>query len=218
MRRADLFVALVVAAAGSGCMRIYPDPELPDLEVTWFDGDCQASPGDVVVTLIGLDDDTREERTVACTDGATTFEDVARQRYRVEGALLDENGGTFIDSDQDVDLRNGLDATVYLFFGGGATFRVAWTFDMGATCQSLGAELMEIQFLPAALTSYVACNDGVYFGFPGSGMFTVVLRAIDADAVVAMSPESAPFTVMPPFFTDIGSLTLTPCGASCPEP
>jgi hypothetical protein len=221
LRRADLFVALVVplvvAAAGSGCMRIYPDPELPDLEVTWFEGDCQSTTGDVVITLVGLDEDTREERTIACTEATTTFEDVHRQRYRVEGVLLDDSGEAFIDNEQDVDLRNGLDATAYLFFGGGATFRVAWTFDMGATCDSLGAQAMEIAFLPGTFSAYAICNTGEYFGFPGGGTFTMVLRALRADTVVAVSPESEPFTLMPPLFTDLGTMTLTPCGASCPE-
>ena len=198
-------------------MRIYPDPELPDLEVTWFDGDCQNTSGDVVITLIGLDEDTREERTLTCTDAATTFKDIHRQRYRVEGVLLDDSGGTFANSEQEVDLRNGLDTTAYLFFGGGATFRVAWVFDMEATCESLGADLVEIAFLPSDLRSYAGCLEGFYVGFPGSGTVTVMLRAIAGDAVVAVSPESAPFTLMPPLFTDLGTMTLTPCGASCPE-
>jgi hypothetical protein len=218
LRRADvLAMSTLLAALAGGCMRIYPDPELPDLEVTWFEGDCRPGTGDVVVTLIGLDEDTRDERTVACSAASTTFEDVPRQRYRIEGVLLDDSGATFVDGLQEVDLRNGLDSTVYLYFGAVANFRVAWTFDMGATCTSLGAELIEVAFLPSGFTSYATCFEGAYFGSPGNGTYTVILRAIAADAVVAVSPESAPFTLMSPLFTDIGTLALTPCGASCPE-
>src|ERR1051325_8713627 len=87
----NLFRASLVAViALGGCMRIYPDPDLPDVEVSWTKDDCAPGTGDVVVSLVGVDTPSyRSDVTVACNTLKTTYNDVARERYRVEGQLLD---------------------------------------------------------------------------------------------------------------------------------
>jgi hypothetical protein len=38
------------------------------------------------------------------------------------------------------------------------------------------------------------------------------------DGVVAVSPESAPAAIARGDITDVETLTLSPCGAACPQP
>jgi len=53
---------------------------------------------------------------------------------------------------------------------------------------------------------------------PLDGSYTFTSRAIAGNAVVAVSPDSAPFTITRGAVTDLGTLTLSPCGAGCPPP
>ena len=48
------------------------------------------------------------------------------------------------------------------------------------------------------------------------GTYTLSARALADDAVVAASLESGPFTITRGAITDLGTLTLSPCGAACP--
>lgn len=219
MRRAEL---LVLAAGLGGCMKIYPDPELPDVTVDWGADDCRQTTRDVVVTLTGLDDEssTRTE-TVPCTDLKVTIADVRRERFRVEGALLDLAGNPFITANGgEVDLRNGFDQSAGLYFEGFSNFRVSWAFSSG-TCESLSAIGMGVYFStpdePDREAYETSCSFPPFSANVPAGIYTVQLRALtETLQVVAVSPETAPVEIREGGFRDLGTQQLTPCGATCP--
>jgi hypothetical protein len=214
-------VWFAVLALG-GCMKIYPDPELPDVDVAWFESDCRAG-GVVVLTLIGVDNTSfRSERTVPCADLKAEFADVARERYRIEAALHSEAGAEVSTYEEELDLRNGLDERADLFFGFFSSLRVGWTFDMGATCESLDAESMLLQFtgttFPEPFQTVELCARGLAFPSLPDDTFTVVATAMTRDmAAVAVSPPSAEFTVEGESFVQV-VVVLMPCGDQCPMP
>ena len=201
-------------------MKIYPDPELPDIEATWYDGDCREGTGDVRVEVTGIDDPTDHlEAAAPCIDARLAFPDVARERYHVVGTLLDDAGAPFSAWDAIVDLRNGIGQRVDLYFGGGANVRVTWMFDAGASCESLGASTVVGRFTragnPQPYGVPALCQAGAVFASLPEGPFTVELRALAATGVVAPSVPT-PRDVMPAGLTSVGPLTLTPCDAPCP--
>jgi hypothetical protein len=199
-------------------MRIYPDPDLPDVKVSWYEEVCAEDAGDVVVALVGLDSSSRVEKTAPCVGPDVVFEDVPREQFRVEATLLDTAGNTLVQATWDADLRDGIDEKVELYFNPYSTFRVAWTFDAGESCASLGAEVMAIELLPSTeQLVYADCRDTPYYGYVRNGTYTMRLRAESATATVAVSAESAPFTLSSLDVTDLGTLTLSPC-APCPGP
>lgn len=211
---------LLGALALGGCMRIYPDPELPDVDVVWFEGDCRDGTGDVVLTLTSLESDATRAIQLPCMDYGYTFADVPRERFNMRGELYTANGEVFSRWNEEVDLRHGADKEVYLLFGGGANFRVSWEFDMGATCESIGAVIMSIDFLAVDYSLYARCQDTPFFGFPGNGTHSVQLRALTEEGeALAISPVSPEFTLMSfDQLVDIGTMILTPCDGVCPEP
>lgn len=214
MRRGDVLVAVAVASLTlGGCMRIYPDPELPDVVTEWSDVDCRPGTGNVVVALIGT---TRTEVTVPCADLGVTFADVAREQYRVEAFLEDTTGEPISRSDGEVDLRNGFDETVSLYFGGFGGFsnvRVSWNFTNGDTCESIDAELMNLRFtgtngaLP--FEDFAPCVLTPHFGTVPDGTYTLVITALDMRGTVARSAESEEFEIMGPELIDLGIITLS---------
>ncbi|CAN5748781.1 hypothetical protein BH11MYX3_BH11MYX3_30250 [soil metagenome] len=201
-------------------MKIYPDPELPDIQVEWGDQDCRAITGNVAVTITGVDSASTETMTVPCSDLRVTFADVARERFHIAGALLDLAGNVFSTNDSDVDLRNGFNESVGLYFDGFSNFRVAWTFEGGTTCQSLGVTYVAISFSlpdePDVVAFEYPCELTRVAAQAPEGTFTARMRAFAGEAVVAASEETAPFEVTPEGLTDFGTLTLVPCGAACP--
>ena len=215
MRRVDRLAAFAAASVAlGGCMAIYPDPELPDVIVRWYGEDCRPGTGAVAMALVGVDTTSRAEVTVPCADLTTTFADVARERYRFEGLLQDDSGEAFSRSDAEVDLRDGFDERVDLYFGAFSNFRVAWAFDMGATCESLGADGISLRFsdpdMTPAFQTFAACSQTPFFGtFPG-GTYTLGLRAFAGTTTVATSPESEEFEIADPDLTDLGVVTLSP--------
>ena len=219
MRRAEL---VILALAISGCMKIYPDPELPDITVTWGDQDCRDGSGNVAVTLTGLDADSTTTTTVRCKDLTVAFPNVARQRFHVAGSLLDLTGSELVSSDGgDVDLRNGFDRSTNLYFEGFSNFRVAWVFDGGASCGSLGATSIGIVFslpgMPDVDAYQTFCEQHDLSGMIAPETYTAHLQAYAGDqTVVAVSTETAPFVITATGHVDLGTLTLTPCGAACP--
>jgi hypothetical protein len=220
LRRAEL----VIAALGlAGCMKIYPDPELPDVKVDWGEQDCrEATTSTVAVTLTGLDSDSTTTTTVPCTDLTVAFPDVARERFHVEGSLRDASGTEINTSDAgEVDLRNGFNRSASLYFDGFANFRVAWVFDGGGSCASLGAVTVSAVFslpgMPDVDGFQYPCEFPKLTGMLAPDTYTAHLQAHDvAQTIVAVSPETTPFVITENGFTDIGTLTLTACGAACP--
>jgi hypothetical protein len=216
-------------------MRIYPDPELPDIQVEWFaESECIGASDRVVISLSTIDptdaidpaDPTVVAKvvTVPCAEAGVRFDDVARVRYRVSTRLEDPSGTVFGGRNEMIDLRDGFGERVVAFFGRSPepNFRVAWSFDMAASCASLDATQM---VLHAALSEgpiffiYAPCDAPVFVqALPFDGTYTLTAHASTDLAEVASSAPSAPFTITRGEIIDLGTLTLTPCGAACPSP
>jgi len=218
--------AAVVALTLGGCMRIYPDPELPDVVVEWSaERECVQDTDRVAVSLMTVDPAAEVGAVTApCRDGTLRFDDVERVRYQVVSRLEDTAGVVFGGSDAEIDLRDGLSERVFAFFGRSpfSNFRVAWAFDMGASCASLSATAVHLEFsmLGGGASAFfdLPCQIGVLSNvIPFDGTYTLTAQAIAADAVVAVAPESAPFSVSPGTIADLGTITLTPCGTACPS-
>lgn len=221
MRRASLAIALALA----GCMRIYPDPELPDIELEWYDGSCREGIGDVHAVLSGIDDPALHfEATVPCATAIVAFPDVDRAHYHVDATLLDTAGAEFATWYDEVDVRNGVDVRSSMYFGDGGNLRVGWTFEDGESCESLDVDLVMAYFTPQRPPfepwDYpVPCRAHAVFASLPEGDFTVRLVAQDKrmGTAVAASAESPVFTVAPePAFTNVGNLVLARCGDACP--
>lgn len=200
-------------------MKIYPDPELPDIEVEWYTEDCGPDTPQVALTLVGVDDGTVEQQVVACDPLKITLKNVERKRYRVDGSLLLSDGSVVTTSSGEADLRNGINESVFLYFDSAPSFRVAWAFADGASCASLEADTMQIDFSDPMTGMYsfaTSCISGAYVGDPYGGAFTVQLRAVSRGKTVAVSQMTPELQITPPDLTDAGTLTLAPCGAGCP--
>lgn len=191
-------------------MRIYPDPELPDVEVEWISQDCRAGDEIVALTLDSKDSTDHRELSVACTELTATFADVKRERYVVTGELRTPEGALITPAEYEVDLRNGFDESAFLYFGGFDNFRVSWTFDAGATCDSLHVAYIDVR-LSDQFGLGMPCDFGSGTGNAPDGDFTVTLRAFEfgRDAPVAES-EPKLVTFDSASFTDIGTFTLVP--------
>lgn len=191
-------------------MRIYPDPELPDVKVEWIMEDCRASDEVVALTLVSQDSSDHRELSVACTDMKATFADVKRERYLVKGELRNPDGALITPAEQEVDLRNGFDESAYLYFGGFDNFRVSWTFDQGASCDSLHVAYIDVRLSDQFGLGF-PCDFGTGTGNAPDGDYTVIVRAIEFDSDIPLA-ESAPRTVTidSTIFTDLGTFTLVP--------
>jgi hypothetical protein len=231
LSRGDRWCAVAIAAGAAalalgGCMRIYPDPELPDVAVEWeADFECSEAGDRVVVSLSSLDPAADiGTLTVPCRDGSARFDDVERLRYFVAAKLEDSEGMVLGSQDEEIDLRDGLSKRFFAFFGRApeSNFRVGWTFDMGASCESLSATsvqlFVEIPGMGPFFFFQTSCDAAVFMNaIPRDGMYTLTARAVAIDTVVAVSAESAPFTITRGTLTDVGTLTLSPCGTACEQ-
>ncbi|HTL39004.1 MAG TPA: hypothetical protein VL326_37995 [Kofleriaceae bacterium] len=223
MSRAEAAILAAAALGMTGCMKIYPDPELPDVNIDWSDSNCDEGTGDLSLVLTGIDDTTAHyEQTVACDAYKTTFKDVSRQRFHLVGQLLDTSGEIYSEAESDVDLRNGFDVSSYLYFGGFSNWRVGWVFDMGATCESLGADNV-LAVLSLDGQDYSAneapCELGRMFGSAPPGTYAVTVYATAPGNITTVA-VSQPIDVDVPdaMRADFGTVTLTPCASTCPGP
>lgn len=202
-------------------MKIYPDNELPDVEVRWEELDCREGTGDVRIELLAYEaPDVVAETTVSCTALGVTFEDVVRERFRVEGFLLDTEGAVYSRNRSAVDLRDGISERVPMYFGGFSNFRVGWTFDTG-TCETHGARVVVMDFAymdsPTFQTLFEeGCLFSPYFAFLPEGSHRMRLRARANLQTIAVSP-TLDVTTVADEVTDVGTLVLSDCGADCPE-
>ena len=208
----------LLAVALTGCMRIYPDGEMPDLHVYWTESDCRPETPSVRVAVSLRDDTPVAEQTVPCEALQMTFKDVKPARYQVDSSLLLPDGEAFSAWRNELDMRDGFDAEEYVYFGGGGYLRIGFELADGATCTSIGADLVLLEFeddLGNPTTTSTACELSPWVGSPfgASSTYTVQLRAVDYETITtrAISPVVGPFTVMPPMLTNLGTITLTPC-------
>jgi hypothetical protein len=209
---------LTLAVLLGGCMKIYPSTELPDLDVEWYTDDC-TSP-EVAVTLVGLDDGSVTEHIFPCEDMRATIEDLDRALYRVDGSVLGPDGTIEMTSSQEADLRNGIDENVYLYFAGSSYLRITWDFADGASCESLDADTVDLDFFDpdyGIYTMSTACGFGVFVGYPFGNGLTVQLRAVSRRKTVAVSARTDTIDIMPPEELLLGPLTLVPCANDCPD-
>lgn len=212
-------LTIAAALALGGCMKIYPSTELPDLEIDWYAESCGPDAPDVAITLVGLDDGSTQERIVPCADGGVTIGDADRSRYRIDGTLQGPGGDFLAMSSQEVDLRNGIDASASLYFETSSLLRITWEFAGGSTCEALEADTIDLVFFEADFgphTTSTSCAFGQFVGNPYGTDLTVELRAVSRRRTVAVSERSGPITVMPPDPLLVGPLVLVPCGADCP--
>lgn len=211
--------SLAIAALLTGCMKIYPSSELPDIDVEWYSEECDTTP-EIAITLVNLDTGAASETTHPCADQRATIEDVDRVRFRVDGSLLEPDGTVFVTASDEADLRNGINDEVYLYFPRDAYLRVLWQFADGASCESLEVDTVALDFLDPSygvFTETTSCTAGVYVGYPFGSNLTVQIRAVSRGATVAISERSETIVVMPPERVDVGPLTLVPCGTECPN-
>lgn len=217
----------MLAALACGCMKIYPDTELPDIAVRWDELSCEDGVADVRVAVFTYDGaELVTETTVPCTALGTSFEDIARERYLVSGTLLDTAGEVYGGGyPGEADLRNGISEHVDLFFNGFSNFRIGWTFSTG-TCASNDVDGvgMEVQLMGSPMFNFGfqdPCAFTPHYGTLPEGTHRVRLRAYhytsDSSADVVAGSPSIDITVVPEEITDVGTVVLTPCNADCPE-
>jgi hypothetical protein len=201
-------------------MKIYSDSELPDIELELFVQDCPANTM-VSITIDGIDDPSVQRQLDApCGDTSVTFEDVARQRYKLVGSVVDDAGEERNHAEEELDLRNGLDEHADLYFPPFANFRVAWEFEGGATCGSLGVFSVELQFLIDGERQYTHetyCQASRVLGNAPDGVYSVIARGYGSDdAPIVASRILSAVTIDSATIVNLGTFVLAPCGAQCP--
>lgn len=212
---------LFVLAAGvtGGCMKIYPDPELPDIVVTWDEYSCEDGSEQVRISLYAFEGTAPiDERTVPCNAVSVRFEDVARERYRVDGELV-AGEQTYTTDGVEADLRDGVNERVYMYFDTFSNLRIEWTFEPGSSCSSLGAQWVAIDVAypdeAFGFSNTTPCQLPSYMMHLSEETFRIRVRAIANNRTVAVAPEQD--VVIGPGLTDL-AVVLAPCGADCPEP
>lgn len=213
-------VLAVPAVLGGGCMKIYPDDELPDIVASWEDFDCREGTGDVRVAMRDFEGGVVSEVTVACSALLVRFEDVAREQYRVEGTLLDLDGEVYSRNQFEVDLRDGISERLSLYFDAFSNFRYAWTFESG-TCATNGIEgvALDVAYLDSPTFEVIfvtGCQFAPAFWTLPEGHHRVRLRGRASFVTLALSPI-VEVDITRDEVTDVGDLVLVPCGTECPE-
>lgn len=235
MRRgAELIVRAALAVGAPACMRIYPDPDLPDLRVAWSSTSCPVG-GAVRFAVVDADvaDGTPVEAAAPCDDDPgrdpeVRIPDVARARLEVEASIATADGEVITRAREPVDTRDGNNKRVVVSFPDPTQgfLRFAWTFAPGASCASVGATAVDVSLTSAdgssfafgglpceqgALRQPIPVTGGTYaLQVLASRQFRVyVARSIRRDGVVIRGHGEV---------TDVGALELTPCGGACPPP
>jgi hypothetical protein len=211
---------LVLAAVVlGGCMKIYPDPELPDIVVTWDEFYCTEGTEEVRIAVYPFDStDALGDTTVPCSALSVRFDDVARARYRVEGELH-ADGEVYNTVGVEADLHDGVNKRVYAYFDTFSNIRVEWTFENGASCASLGTPWVAIDAAymdepTFDFTNVLPCELSAFQTHLAEDRFRIRVRARSNTATVAVAPIEE--VVLGQGLTDL-AVVLAPCGADCPE-
>jgi hypothetical protein len=200
-------------------MKIYPDPELPDIVVEWDTYDCMEGIEEVHITVYPEGGtEPIADTTVPCSAQSVRFDDVARERYRVEGTLTTSDE-VFTAQGVEADLRDGVNERAYVYFDTFSNIRVAWTFEPGSSCASLGAPWIAIDVGTVGsetfdFTNHSPCELSPYTNrFPEDVALRIRVRAHTRTATLAVAPVEE--VLLGTGTVDL-SVVLAPCGANCP--
>lgn len=199
-------------------MKIYPDPELPDIVVRWSDFDCMEGTGEVRVAVYSFDGfEPILDTTVACTALEVEVEDVARERYRVD-ATLSLRDDEYPSRGIEVDLRDGVNELVDVYFDTFSNLRITWTLPSNTTCAAFGTPLVAIDYgVPGEPTfefsNETPCEFSPYSQYFPPGARRIRGRALSGMSTRAISP--AVEVVIPPTGRADVMLELAACDP-CP--
>jgi hypothetical protein len=140
----------------------------------------------------------------------------------LDASLVDATGETYSRSPpMELDLRNGIDETAYLYFGGFNNFSVGWQFEGGATCSSAQVTFIDVRLsLPddtQVFGSGAPCQAMFLYANAPEGVYNVDVFAVDNNgSTVASAPRIEGVELTFDRVTDLGIVTLAPCGDQCP--
>jgi hypothetical protein len=222
----DRRLASLLPVVAAGCMRIYPDPELPDVIVEWL-SECGDDGVTVRLEAVG-DDGAVVSQDVACADRKGRVEDLTRAPHRITGVLLDARGDVLGRTPPEVvDLTAGHSVRTYVsYFARDQSFLwTAWAFSGGDTCESLGVSRIVVDYRSEDLgesgTADVGwCEDWVlqFFAAIERGTYTMrafALRGDDGSATAASEPRAGVVVGDRGVVVDLGSFELTRCAGAC---
>jgi hypothetical protein len=222
----DRRLALLLVAA-AGCMRIYPDPELPDVIVEWLP-ECGDDGVTVRLEAVG-DDGVVVTSDVACADGKGRIEDLTRGPQRITGALLDARGevlGRALPAEVDLTAGHSVRTYVSSFARDEAFVRTGWAFSGGDTCESLRIGWIVLDYVSEDLGESGTLEVGwcadeeelQFFATVDSGTYTMQAFALggdDGSAVAASEPRPGVVIGDRGAVVDLGTFQLTRCAAAC---
>lgn len=222
----DRRLASLLLVAAAGCMRIYPDPELPDVVVEWLP-ECGDDGVTVRLEAVG-DDGVLVSSDVACPDGKGRVEDLARTRQRITAVLLDSRGEVLGRTlPEAVDLTAGHSVRTYVsYFARDEAFLwTAWELSGGDTCESLRAGRIVLDYQSegpgdSGTLDVGWCGDEElqFFSSVVGGTYTLrafALRGDDGSAVAASEPRAGVVIGDRGAVVDLGTFELTRCADDC---
>jgi hypothetical protein len=226
----DRRLASLLLVAAAGCMRIYPDPELPDVIVEWLP-ECGDDGVTVRLEAVGADGAVVGS-DVACADGKGRIEDLARGRQRITGVLLDAGGevlGRALPVEVDLTAGHSVRTYVSSFARDESFVWTSWAFSGGDTCQSLRVGRIILDYVSedvgASGTLEVGwCGDEEELQFYSSldgGTYTVqafALSSADGSAIAASEPRAGVVIGDGGVVVDLGTFELTRCSGGCDRP
>ncbi|MEZ4361736.1 MAG: hypothetical protein R3B48_16225 [Kofleriaceae bacterium] len=223
--RAVHALGLTLALAAGACMRIYPDPDLPDVKVEWDGSQC---PAGATVNFEAVPRGTlgggASVASAPCVDGRAILPNVDRAKLEIIGKLVEAGGAVHSYGMSIVDTRDGRGEETYLYFPPSTFGRVRFTWDgsAGATCASTGATDLQIDFESdevGVIPALERCEDLYPFtmAVPAG---TYVLRAY-AFAMVGRVAKAGPVANVVVTergaLTDLGAVPFAPCTNDCQD-
>jgi hypothetical protein len=206
----------LVAIAATGCMRIYEDGNLPDIEIEWLvpllvvTSSADEPAPQIAALRFDIDDTTVAQVTPDV--GSVRIADLSRDEHAVRGFGLDAASAIVAGSGPvPIDLRDGNSHSARLLqlFTRLGYANVSWQFPDSATCTSLGAAFVVVHFDPGAMFRD-GCNDRGQQDPLAAGSYAVHVELTrDDGTAIAVSPTVQ--ATVPPLgeVVDIGPLVLT---------